>query len=94
MISQTDIQGRLRLLRYGLIVLVIVTFIVALLAPYAAVVPVANQANQAAPGSVTPPQITDFLGTALLYAVVVAVLAVIVYFVYQNILQRTIKPSS
>lgn len=82
MIAQTDLQGRLRLLRYGLVVLVIVTFLVSLLAPYAAVRPYADAAGQTV-------QITDFLGTALLYTVVVAVLAVIVYFVYQNILQRT-----
>jgi len=36
-------------------------------------------------------QITDFLGTALIYTVVVGVLAAIVYFAYQNILQRTVK---
>ncbi len=84
MISQTDTQGRLRLLRYGLVVLVIVTFLVALLAPYAAVRPYADATGSSI-------QITDFLGTAVLYAVVVAVLAVIVYFVYQNILQRTMQ---
>ena len=28
MISQSDIQGRLRLLRYGLVVVVVVTFLV------------------------------------------------------------------
>ena len=87
MISQTDIQGRLRLLRYGLIVLVVVTFLVALLIPFAAVRPFAAAANQ-------PVQIGDFFGWALLATVVVAVLSVIVYFVYQNILQRTMKPAS
>lgn len=84
MISQTDLQGRLRLLRYGLVVLVIVTFLVALLAPYAAVRPVKDALGQSV-------QIADFLGTALLYAVVVAILAVIVYFVYQNILRRSMS---
>jgi len=84
MISSTDIQGRLRLLRYGLIVLVVVTFLVSLLAPYVAVRPYVEAA-----GGVS--SITDFLGTALLYTVVVAVIAVAVYFGYQNILQRTVK---
>ena len=84
MISQSDIQGRLRLLRYGLIVLVVVTFLVSLLAPYVAVRPYADAAGQSV-------QMTDFLGTAVLYTIVVAVLAVIVYFVYQNFLQRTVK---
>ena len=35
------------------------------------------------------PGLFDNLGQALLITVVVAVIAVIVYFVYQNILQRT-----
>ena len=39
MINQTDISGRIRLLRYGLIVLVIVTFLVAWLVPYAQLAP-------------------------------------------------------
>ena len=82
MISQTDLQGRLRLLRYGLVVVVVVTFLVALLAPYAAVRPYAVAAGSSV-------QITDFLGTALLYTVVVAVIAAVVYFAYQTILQRT-----
>lgn len=85
MISQSDVSGRLHLLRYGLIVLVVVTFLVSWLAPYVAVRPYAAAASQSI-------AITDFLGTAVLYTVVVAVLAVIVYFVYQNILQRTVKP--
>jgi len=82
MISQTDIQGRLRLLRYGLIVLVVVTFLVSLLAPYVAVRPYAEAAGQTV-------QITGFLGTALIYTVVVAIIAAIIYFAYQNVLQRT-----
>lgn len=84
MINQSDIQGRLRLLRYGLIVLVVVTFLVSLLAPFVAVRPYADAAGQSV-------QITDFLGNALIYTVIVAVIAVIIYFVYQNILKRTVS---
>ena len=80
MIEQSDIQGRLRLFRYGLIVIVVVTFLVSLLAPF-------SRTN--IDGVATPP-ITDFLGTALLFTVVVAVLAVIVYFVYARVLQNTV----
>jgi hypothetical protein len=79
-----DIQGRLRLLRYGLVVLVVVTFLVSLLAPFVAVRPYADAAGQSV-------AITDFLGTALLYTVIVGVLAVAIYFAYQNVLQRTVK---
>jgi hypothetical protein len=85
MINQADVQGRLRLLRYGLVVVVVVTFLVSLLAPYAAVRPYADAAGQTV-------QITDFLGTALIYTVIVGVLAVVVYFAYQNVLQRTVQP--
>jgi hypothetical protein len=84
MVAQSDIAGRLRLLRYGLIVLVVVTFFVALLAPYAAVKPYADAAGSAI-------SIGDFLGTALLYTVGVGVFAVVVYLVYQNVLDRTMK---
>lgn len=84
MINSTDIQGRLRLLRYGLVVLVVVTFLVSLLAPFVAVRPYADAAGQSV-------AITDFLGTALLYTVIVGVLAVVIYFAYQNVLQRTVK---
>ena len=75
MISQGDVEGRLRLLRYGMIILVIVTFMVTLLAPYAFVKDLGYS-------------ITDFLGQAILYAVVVGVIAVAVYFGYASILKR------
>ncbi|HVU13278.1 MAG TPA: hypothetical protein VHD90_18495 [Phototrophicaceae bacterium] len=95
MITQTDIMGRLRLLRYGLAVLVVVTFLVALLTPYAAVKPVYDAAVKAGATGLTAPSITDSLGTAILVTVIVAVIAVVVYFVYQNILQRTMqKPAA
>jgi hypothetical protein len=84
MVQQSDIQGRLRLLRYGLIVLVVVTFFIALIAPYAAV----RNVVAATGGSVA---IGDFLGTALLYTIGVAIFSVVVYLVYQNVLERTMK---
>jgi hypothetical protein len=81
MIQQSDVAGRLRLLRYGLIVLVLVTFIVTLLAPVAALRFVADA------GLAMPP-ITDFLGTAILFTVVVGVIAVGIYFGYSTLLKR------
>lgn len=86
MISQSDIAGRLRLLRYGLVVLVVVTFLISLLAPFFALRGLGYL--EAAPS------ITDFLGTALLITVVVAVLSVVVYFVYRAVLQRTVGGES
>ncbi len=88
MISQSDIQGRMRLLRYGLAVLVVVAFLVSWLAPYAEIRPVYSAANLPDPG------IGAFIGQAILITIVVAVLAVVIYFVYQNILQRTMKPAA
>ncbi|MBI1256958.1 MAG: hypothetical protein GC204_05765 [Chloroflexi bacterium] len=93
MIAQSDIQARLRLLRYGLIVLVVVTFLVAWLVPYAQLAPAIRSLNDANPGlNAVVPGLFDNLGQALLITVVVAVLSVVIYFVYQNILQRTMTP--
>lgn len=92
MLSQTDLQGRLRLLRYGLIVLVVVTFLIAWLVPYAQVAPAIRSLNEANPGlNATVPGLFDNLGWALLATIIVAVLAIIIYLVYQNILQRTMQ---
>jgi putative copper export protein len=82
MISQSDIAARLRLFRYGLVVIVVVTFMVSLLAPMAALQNVPNA-----------PPITAHLGTALLLTVVVAVLMVIAYFAYQYVLNKTVASS-
>jgi hypothetical protein len=87
MISQSDVAGRLRLFRYGLVVLVVVTFLVALLVPYASLRTSFEAAGLPQPG------IFDNLGWAVIATVVVAVLSVILYFVYQNVLQRTTKSS-
>ena len=78
MIQQSDIDGRLRLLRYGLVVLVITTFLVALLVPFAFV---RNLGDFSFP-------ISDFLGSAAIAAVVVGVLAGIVYVGYSSAIKR------
>jgi hypothetical protein len=78
MIQQSDVQARLRLFRYGLIVVVVVTFMVSLLAP------VASLRNT---GLAVPP-ITDFLGTAILFTIVVAIICVIAYVAYAYILTK------
>jgi hypothetical protein len=82
MLKNTDVEGRLRLFRYGLIVVVIVTFLISLLAPAFATRGATNL-------GLTPPPITDFLGTALLFTVVVAVIAVAAYFVYRSVITRS-----
>lgn len=98
MIKQTDVQGRLSLLRYGLIVVVVITFLVALLAPYTIASPWATELNAVADaletaGGTDVPRasvnITDFLGQALLYTVIVAVICVVIYFAYARIVNRS-----
>lgn len=76
-----DVEGRLRLFRYGLIVIVIVAFLVSLLAPYVSL----SFVNSAG----FTYGIMDGLPTALLFTVVVAVVAVIAYFAYRAVLTRT-----
>jgi len=83
MIQMSDVEGRLRLFRYGLIVVTVVAFLVSLLAPWA------SFRNLGIEGLETPP-ITQFLGTAVIITVVVAVISVILYFVYAEILKRTV----
>jgi hypothetical protein len=84
MITQSDIEGRLRLLRYGMIVLVVVTFLVTLLAPYAFVRQLGDFAYP----------ITDFLGQAVLFSLVVGVIGVAIYFGYASVLKRNNGASS
>lgn len=75
MISQNDIDGRLRLLRYGFIVVVVITFLVSLLAPYV---------YTRAMGT----SITDFLGNSVIFTIVVGVIAAAVYLGYSNLLKK------
>lgn len=92
MIQNSDIQGRLRLFRYGLIVIVVVTFLVSLLAPYVVTSAYATELNKvadtvnAAPIDIT---IATFLGQALVTALIVAVVMGVAYFVYRSYLTRS-----
>ena len=80
-----NVDERLRLFRYGLIVVVIVAFLVSLLAPYVSLSFLSNVGVSYG--------ITDGLGTALIFTVAVAVLAVIAYFGYRMFLMRTANKS-
>jgi uncharacterized membrane protein len=82
--SQSDIQGRLRLLRYGLVVVVILTFLITTLFPWAIVETIEGWSNMEG---------ADFgfwLVRGLVATVVVAIVSVIIYYVYREILKRTI----
>lgn len=78
MIDRSDTQARLRLFRYGLIAIVVVTFLISLMAPVAIL---------RTTGLPLPP-ITDFLGTALLFTVVVAIIAGLAYVAYSYFLTK------
>jgi hypothetical protein len=78
MIQQSDIPARLRLFRYGLVVVVVVTFMVSLLAPVASL---------RTTGLPVPP-VTDFLGTAILFTIVVAIICVVAYIAYSYFLTK------
>jgi hypothetical protein len=82
MIDRSDVQARLRLFRYGLIVVVVVTFLISLLAP-------AVSLNVVTSAGIPAPAITDFLGNALLFTVVVAIIAVAAYAVYHYMLTKS-----
>lgn len=87
MISQSDVQARLRLFRYGLIVIVVVTFLVTWLAQYASF----QGLDQTVFGDEIPGLFYGpFLQIALIATGVVAVLMVIVYFVYAQVLKNTV----
>lgn len=77
MLKMSDVAGRLRLLRYGLLVVVIMTFVITLTYPVIA--------GQGIIG------VTDFLGSAILYTAVVAVICVAIYFGYSLLLKRTVS---
>jgi hypothetical protein len=82
MIDRSDVQGRLRLFRYGLVVVVVVTFLNRLLAP-------AVSLNFITSAGLPAPAITDFLGNAFVFTVVVAIIAVIAYAVYHYTLTKS-----
>ncbi|RMG79797.1 MAG: hypothetical protein D6712_19145 [Chloroflexi bacterium] len=85
MIKQSDIEGRLRLFRYGIVVVVVVTFLVSFITPIVAL--------NAALGSAAPPA-TQHLGTAIIFTVVAAIVGAAAYFAYSAILQRSMQNQS
>lgn len=83
-IKQTDVQARLNLFRYGLIVINIVAFVAVLLAPWAVffgtdLIPDADK-----------PSILIGLRPALLVGAITLVITLVSYFVYREILKRTV----
>jgi len=91
MLKQSDVQGRMRLLRYGLIVVVVVTFVATLLAPYAFISNYKDDTGAKLSDSDNfNANIGDFLVPALIATAVALVLSLVIYFGYGYMLERTI----
>jgi uncharacterized protein involved in cysteine biosynthesis len=86
MLKQSDIEGRLRLFRYGLVVLVVVAFLLTLLLFLVIRQALINNLTPDLAGRV--PGLEAYLGILVLVTVVVAVLAVVAYFIYHYILTK------
>jgi hypothetical protein len=71
----SDPAARLRLFRYGVIVVVVVTFIVTLIFPYSAAVGAGAS-------------ITSFLGQAVIATIIAAVIGAVAYIAYAYVLTK------
>ncbi len=85
-LQQSDLEGRLRLFRYGLVVMVVVVFLVSIL--------LFLVIRQGLVSNLTPdladqvPGLEVYLGTLVLVTLVAAVVAVIAYFAYHYVLTK------
>lgn len=94
MIQSSDVEGRLRLFRYGLIVIVAITFLVSLLAPYVIAAPWAAQFNAVLnEADQVDVSIGTFLSNALVITLIVAVVMAIAYFIYRSYLLKSASPA-
>lgn len=79
MIEQSDVQGRLNLFRYGIVVVTVTAFVVSLVAP---MILTANL-----PGSIG---IGEMLMPSLIITVITAVIGAVAYFAYAQFLKSTV----
>lgn len=84
-LDPSDIKARLRLFRYGLAVITVVTFVISLMAPWAYF----RNIDFIPPED--KPTLLDGLPFALTATVIVAIAMVIIYFIYGEILKRTVN---
>jgi hypothetical protein len=85
MLQQSDVEGRLRLFRYGVIVIVVVTFVVTLIAPYSFIT---SYLRPAIDSGLTSPSMMDFVGQALIGTLVAAVIGALAYLAYHYTLTK------
>lgn len=79
MIKQSDVQGRLNLFRYGIVVVTVTAFIVSLASP---IVLTANMSPSLGFGDVLMPSI--------MITVITAIIGAIAYFAYAQFLKNTV----
>lgn len=91
MLSQSDLEGRLRLFRYGVIVVVVVAFVVTLIAPYSFV---SSYLQPAIASGLARPSITDFLSQSIIAAIIAAVIGIVAYIAYAYALTKKFPWSS
>lgn len=97
--NNLDVQGRLRLFRYGLVVVGVLTFALSLLLPYVTTAPYAREINtlalaHAEANNIESPALVEvsimsFLPLALIITGVTVVVLVAVYFGYRAYLMRS-----
>ncbi len=86
MINQSDVQGRLRLFRYGVIAVVIFTFAVTLFALYSFTSTYLRPVSEA--GINVPIDIGTFLGQAITATIIALVIGIIAYVAYYYFLTK------
>lgn len=79
MIEQSDVQGRLNLFRYGIVVVTVTAFVVSLVAPMILTADL--------PASIG---IGDMLMPSLIITVITAVTGAVAYFAYARFLRSTV----
>ena len=83
MLKQSDVQGRLRLFRYGIVVVIVTAFVASLLSPIVITAGLPVQLG-----------VMDAMMPALIVTVITAVIGVVAYFAYAQVLKRTIGEGS
>lgn len=86
MLQQSDIEGRLRLFRYGLVVMVVVVVLLSLV--LFLVIRQGLVSNLTTDLADQVPGLEVYLGTLVLVTLIAAVVAVVAYFAYHYILTK------
>ncbi|PJF40029.1 MAG: hypothetical protein D6737_19080 [Chloroflexi bacterium] len=81
MLTRGEVDARLRIVRYGVIVVVVITFVTVLVAPFAFT-------REYFEGTDLEVSVTDFLTEAILAAIIALVIGIVVYVAYHYALKK------